>query len=43
MFGDVDKMAAQRLEFDRFVDDLASGGNEDEVARFVGQEDEETL
>jgi len=42
MFGDVDKMAAHRLEFDRFVDDLASGGNADEVARFVGTEDEET-
>ena len=42
MFGDVDKMAAYRLEFDRFVDDLTSGGDEEEVARFVGQENKET-
>ena len=36
---EIDPMAAERIQKDRFVDDFASGGTPNEVARFVGEED----
>ena len=43
MFGVIDQLAAQRLLNDRFVDDITSGGDADQVKRFKGEEDPETL
>ena len=43
MFGEIDLVAAHRLLHDRFVDDITSGGDVDEVQRFKGFEDPETL
>lgn len=42
MFGSIDRMAATKLESDRYVDDLISGGELEEVERFVGNQDPET-
>ena len=43
MFGVIDQLAAHRLVNDRFVDDIKSGGDADQVKRFKGEEDPETL
>ena len=43
MFGSIDPVAAHRLFHDHFVDDITSGGTSEEVARFKGKEDPETL
>ena len=43
MFGKIDLKAAHRLFYDHFVDDVTSGGNIEEVSRFKGNEDPETL
>ena len=42
MFGCLDLIASQRLERDRYVDDVVTGGDEKEVERFVGEEDPTT-
>ena len=41
MFGKTDLVAAHRLKWDRFVDDLTSGGTKEEVSRFKGEEKED--
>ena len=43
MFGDIDLKAAHRLYHDHFVDDITSGGSVEEVLRFKGNEDPDTL
>ena len=43
LFGTIDPEAALKILKDRFVDDLASGGNRSQVERYMGNEDEETL
>ena len=43
MFGNIDPLAASRLLEDHFVDDVTSGGDVHEVARFKGVEDPDTL
>ena len=43
IFGHIDLVAAYRLNRDRFVDDIATGGTEAEVVRFKGVEDKETM
>ena len=43
LFGHIDLVAGRRLNRDRFVDDVASGGNKDEVKRFKGEENVETM
>ena len=43
MFGNIDLKAAHRLFHDHFVDDITSGGTTEEVARFKGSENPETL
>ena len=43
MFGDIDTMASKKLVNDRFVDDLISGGTDEQVQRFMGNEDPMTL
>ena len=43
MFGFIDQLAARRLLSDRFVDDITSGGTIEQVERFKGVEDKETL
>ena len=43
MFGSIDLMAAHRLFEDHYVDDITSGGTEEEVRRFKGNEDPDTL
>ena len=43
MFGGLDLLAAKRLKEDMFVDDLVSGGTDDEISRYVGEEDPDTL
>ena len=43
MYKHIDPLAAHRLLNDRFVDDITTGGSEEEVSRFKGSEDEETL
>ena len=43
MFGYIDIVASRRLFNDMFVDDVTSGGSEEEVLRFKGNEDPETL
>ena len=43
LYQSVDPLAAFRLENDMFVDDLSSGGELEEVIRFKGSEDFETL
>ena len=42
MFGDIDLVAARKLNSERFVDDLLPGGTREQVAQFVGPEDKET-
>ena len=43
MHATIDLLAARRLENDIYVDDIQSGGENDEVARFKGEENPETL
>ena len=43
MYGDLDPLTAHRLGKDMFVDNLTTGGEMDQVVRFKGQEDPETL
>lgn len=43
MFGQVDPIAASRLNKDMFVDDLETGGELHKVTRFKGEENTETL
>ena len=43
MFGKIDPLAAHRLERDRFVDDIVTGGTTEEVDRFFGTEDPDSL
>ena len=43
MFGYIDIVASRRLFNDMFVDDVTSGGSKEEVLRFKGNEDPETL
>ena len=43
MFSFIDEIAARRLREDRFVDDITSGGSDDQVAMFKGNEDPITL
>ena len=43
MFGQIDLVAAHRLFHDHFVDDVTSGGSLEEVQRFKGKEDPDTL
>ena len=41
MFRDIDPVAADRVKQDNFADDVVTGGNEEEVRRFKGNEDED--
>ena len=43
MFGNIDPLAAHRLLHDHFVDDITTGGDEQQVLRFKGEEDPDTL
>jgi hypothetical protein len=43
MFYLIDPIAAERLLHDKFVDDITSGGDVEQVRRFKGNEDPETL
>ena len=43
LFGEIDKEAAEKIRKDRFVDDVATGGTREQVKRFVGNTDHETL
>ena len=43
IFGHIDLVAAFRLNRDRFVDDIATGGSQAEVERFKGVENMETM
>ena len=43
MFYVIDPIAAERLMRDMFVDDVTSGGDVEQVMRFKGNEDAETL
>ena len=43
IFGHIDLVAASRLNKDRFVDDITTGGTQAEVDRFKGEENMETL
>ena len=43
MYGSIDPLAAHRLYHDHFVDDITSGGDTDQVRRFKGDENPETL
>ena len=43
MFSSIDPVAARRLLNDMFVDDITSGGDDMEVARFKGTEEQDTL
>ena len=43
IFGHIDLVAAYRLNRDRFVDDVATGGSKAEVARFKGTENVDTM
>ena len=43
LFGHIDLVAGSRLNRDRFVDDVASGGSAEEVKRFKGEENIETM
>ena len=43
IFGHIDLVAAWRLNRDRFVDDIATGGTQAEVERFKGVENVETM
>ena len=43
LFGHIDLVAGYRLNRDRFVDDISTGGTESEVARFKGSENTETM
>ena len=38
MFSSIDPEAAHRIMFDRYVDDFASGGTQEQVDRFVGKD-----
>ena len=38
LFSDVDPVAAEKIKTDRYVDDLATGGSTDEVAKMAGKE-----
>ena len=37
----IDPVTSQRIQNDRYVDDLSTGGSPDEVHRFVGDENED--
>ena len=43
IFGHIDLVASHRLNRDRFVDDIGTGGSKSEVERFKGVENVETL
>ena len=43
MYGYIDQLAADRLSRDHFVDDITSGGDPEQVRRFKGEENPETL
>ena len=43
IFGSIDLVAAHRLNKDRFVDDIATGGTKAEVERFKGVENVDTM
>ena len=43
IFGHIDLVAARRLNRDRFVDDISTGGTVAEIKRFMGTENMETL
>ena len=43
IFGHIDLVAGRRLNKDRFVDDVATGGTKSEVKRFKGVENVETF
>ena len=36
-FGDINKEAANKINWDWYVDDLVTGGTADQVARFMGK------
>ena len=43
IFGHIDLVAARRINRDRFVDDISTGGTLEEIKRFMGTENMETL
>ena len=43
IFGHIDLVAGRRLNKDRFVDDVGTGGTKSEVQRFKGVENVETF
>ena len=42
MSKEIDVVASEKVEDDSFVDDITTGGTEEECARFKGNEDPET-
>ena len=43
MFGSIDQEAAEKIRSDRYVDDLATGGTESQIARFHGKDTDENF
>ena len=41
LFGHLDPVAGERILRDRYVDDVSTGGSNEEVKRFVGKESED--